>query len=47
MDARNSSEDAWTMVALIALSERQIDDGQGLPVDQVFAELRRKKGISS
>lgn len=33
--------------AIIALGDKEFDEGKGIPADEVFAALRQKKGIDA
>jgi len=39
------TQEALAMMKIIALGEKEFDDGKGIPADEVFANLRHKKGI--
>lgn len=37
--------EALALLAIVALGDKEFDEGKGMSADKVFAELRRKKGI--
>jgi len=45
MDSKIDQRDTDALLQIIRLGDKKFDEGQGIPVNEVFAELRRKKGI--
>lgn len=39
------TQEALAMMRILALGEKEFDAGKGIPAEEVFADLRRKKGI--
>lgn len=40
------TQETLALLQILALGEKDIEDGKCIPADEVFAQLRAKKGIS-
>ena len=39
------TQETLALLKILALGDKQFDEGKGIPADEVFARLREKKGI--
>ena len=39
------TQETLALLKILALGDKKFDEGKGIPASEVFAELRRKKGI--
>lgn len=47
MDSDLKQRETDVLLKIIQLGDKKFDEGRGIPASDVFAELRRKKGIQS
>ena len=45
MESDIDQRETDALLEIIQLADKKFDEGQGIPANEVFAELRRKKGI--